>query len=66
MEWCYSYKLISFDPKYIKAPKITNEEEVEPLEQYEIDLLLRAPREAYDRDDIYYRDTLLFNVGYYM
>lgn len=66
LERCYSYEFINFDPKYIKWPKVTNEEDIEHLEQYEIDLLLRAPREAHDRDDIYYRDTLLFNVGYYM
>jgi integrase len=36
------------------------------MKDREIMMLLEAPRQMYFRDDMYYRDTLLFRVGYHL
>lgn len=62
---CKSYKLITFDPSHIQVPR-NKPEKLESLTDREVALLIRAPRELHHRDDMYYRDTLLFMVWYYL
>lgn len=65
LEWCRSYNLTTFDPKYVRVPK-NETNKLDCLADWEIALLMDAPREMNRRDDMYYRDTLLFMVGYYL
>ena len=62
---CKSYKLIDFDPNFIQVPR-NKQEKLESLDDREVSLLIQAPREINTRDDMYFRDTLLFMVWYYL